>query len=154
LRAVGQAAGSGLGPGALGYVLGIVKAYTTRVGAGPFPTELSDAIGQGLGERGREFGTVTGRPRRCGWFDAVLVRQAVERNLEIVSEASRHLPDEVNARQAEVPWRAVAAIRNVLRHTYDEVIDERVWQIVTDELPGLKAAVLAMIADAERKTKG
>jgi len=69
------AAGSGLGPGALGYVLGITKAYTTRVGGGPFPTELKDEIGKKLGERGHEFGTVTGRPRRCGWFDAVLVRQ-------------------------------------------------------------------------------
>ncbi len=67
--------GSGLGPGAVSFVLGIVKAYTTRVGEGPFPTELDDAIGQRLGERGHEFGTVTGRKRRCGWFDAVLVRQ-------------------------------------------------------------------------------
>ena len=72
------ASGSGLGPGALQYVLGIVKAYTTRVGSGPFPTELDDAIGQRLGERGHEFGTVTGRKRRCGWFDAVLVRQSVQ----------------------------------------------------------------------------
>ena len=77
----GQAAvGSGLGPDAVGYVLGIVKAYTTRVGAGPFPTELFDEIGQGLGERGHEFGTVTGRSRRCGWFDAVLVRQTAKLN--------------------------------------------------------------------------
>ena len=74
------AAGSGQGPGAIDYVLGIVKAYTTRVGGGPFPTELTDAIGMGLGERGREFGTVTGRRRRCGWFDAVLVRQSVKVN--------------------------------------------------------------------------
>ena len=71
------AAGSGMGPSATGYVLGIVKAYTTRVGGGPFPTELADATGELLGERGREFGTVTGRKRRCGWFDAVLVRQAI-----------------------------------------------------------------------------
>jgi len=71
------AAGAGVGPSAGGYVLGIVKAYTTRVGEGPFPTELNDAIGRKLGERGDEFGTVTGRPRRCGWFDAVLVRQSV-----------------------------------------------------------------------------
>ena len=71
------AAGSGLGPNATGYVLGIVKAYTTRVGSGPFPTELDDDIGQRLGERGHEFGTVTGRKRRCGWFDSVLVRQSV-----------------------------------------------------------------------------
>src|SRR5207237_3438296 len=72
------AAGSGIAPAAIGFVLGITKAYTTRVGAGPFPTELNDAIGQILGERGREFGTVTGRRRRCGWFDAVAVRQAIK----------------------------------------------------------------------------
>jgi adenylosuccinate synthase len=71
------ATGSGLGPAAIGYVLGICKAYTTRVGEGPFPTEQANEIGRLLGERGREFGTVTGRPRRCGWFDAVLVRQTV-----------------------------------------------------------------------------
>ena len=72
----GQAAtGTGLGPGAIDFVLGIVKAYTTRVGEGPFPTELDDADGQRLGERGHEFGTTTGRKRRCGWFDACLVRQ-------------------------------------------------------------------------------
>ena len=71
------AGGTGLGPGAAGFVLGIVKAYTTRVGSGPFPTELDDEIGQRLGERGHEFGTVTGRKRRCGWFDAVLVRQSM-----------------------------------------------------------------------------
>lgn len=72
------AAGSGLGPGTIGYVLGITKAYTTRVGAGPFPTEQDNDIGEQLGERGREFGTVTGRRRRCGWFDAVMVRQAIK----------------------------------------------------------------------------
>ncbi|MBI3435200.1 MAG: adenylosuccinate synthase [Proteobacteria bacterium] len=74
----GQAAtGCGLGPNAIGYVLGICKAYTTRVGEGPFPTEQNNDIGRRFGERGNEFGTVTGRPRRCGWFDAVLVRQTV-----------------------------------------------------------------------------
>jgi adenylosuccinate synthase len=72
------ASGSGLGPSAVGFVLGIAKAYTTRVGSGPFPTELTDATGQLLGDRGKEFGTVTGRRRRCGWFDAVLVRQAAK----------------------------------------------------------------------------
>jgi len=72
------ATGSGMGPGAVGYVLGITKAYTTRVGSGPFPTEQLNADGERLGERGREFGTVTGRKRRCGWFDAVMVRQAVK----------------------------------------------------------------------------
>jgi adenylosuccinate synthase len=64
-----------MGPGAIGYVLGLAKAYTTRVGSGPFPTELTDEIGERLGQRGQEFGVVTGRKRRCGWFDACLVRQ-------------------------------------------------------------------------------
>jgi adenylosuccinate synthase len=72
------ASGAGIGPAAIGTVLGIAKAYTTRVGSGPFPTELTDATGTLLGDRGREFGTVTGRRRRCGWFDAVMVRQAVK----------------------------------------------------------------------------
>jgi adenylosuccinate synthase len=77
----GQAAtGSGLGPRAIDYVLGICKAYTTRVGEGPFPTEQLNEVGRLLGERGREFGVVTGRPRRCGWFDAVLVRQTARTN--------------------------------------------------------------------------
>jgi adenylosuccinate synthase len=74
------ATGTGQGPNAIDYVLGITKAYTTRVGSGPFPTEQENEVGQLLGERGHEFGTVTGRPRRCGWFDAVLVRQAVRVN--------------------------------------------------------------------------
>jgi adenylosuccinate synthase len=74
------AAGSGVGPGALSYVLGITKAYTTRVGEGPFPTEQQNEIGEFLGTKGHEFGVVTGRKRRCGWFDAVLVRQAVAVN--------------------------------------------------------------------------
>ncbi len=72
------ATGSGLGPDKIGYILGITKAYTTRVGSGPFPTELKDKTGKTLGERGNEFGTVTARKRRCGWFDAVLVRQTIK----------------------------------------------------------------------------
>jgi len=72
------AAGAGIAPSAVGFVLGITKAYTTRVGSGPFPTELHDEVGQNLGRIGREFGVVTGRPRRCGWFDAVAVRQAIK----------------------------------------------------------------------------
>jgi len=76
--AAAAASGAGVGPGVVGTVLGIAKAYTTRVGSGPFPTELFDETGRLLGERGHEFGTVTGRPRRCGWFDAAMVRQAVK----------------------------------------------------------------------------
>ena len=76
----GTATGSGFGPLYLDYVLGITKAYTTRVGSGPFPTELFDAVGQRLAERGHEFGATTGRPRRCGWFDAVALRAAVNIN--------------------------------------------------------------------------
>ena len=72
------ATGSGISPDKIGYVLGITKAYTTRVGSGPFPTELKNKIGQLLGKRGKEFGTVTARKRRCGWFDGVLVRQTIK----------------------------------------------------------------------------
>ena len=72
------ATGSGLGPNNINYILGITKAYTTRVGSGPFPTELKNKIGESLGKRGKEFGTVTARKRRCGWFDAVLVRQTIK----------------------------------------------------------------------------
>jgi adenylosuccinate synthase len=76
--AASAASGSGVGPRTVGYVLGITKAYTTRVGSGPFPTEQVNDIGEQLGARGHEFGTTTGRKRRCGWFDAVMVRQAVK----------------------------------------------------------------------------
>ena len=72
------ATGSGSSPNKIGYILGITKAYTTRVGSGPFPTELKDKIGESLGKRGKEFGTVTARKRRCGWFDGVLVRQTIK----------------------------------------------------------------------------
>ena len=72
------ATGTGCGPDSINYVLGITKAYTTRVGSGPFPTELKDKIGESLGVRGKEFGTVTARKRRCGWFDGVLVRQTIK----------------------------------------------------------------------------
>lgn len=74
------AAGAGVGPGKLNYILGIVKAYTTRVGSGPFPTELFDEVGAGLAKRGNEFGAVTGRPRRCGWFDAALMKRSIQIN--------------------------------------------------------------------------
>ena len=76
--AASAATGTGCGPNSINYVLGITKAYTTRVGEGPFPTELTDNVGELLGTRGKEFGTVTSRKRRCGWFDAVLVRQTVK----------------------------------------------------------------------------
>jgi adenylosuccinate synthase len=76
----GAATGTGVGPGSVDYVLGIVKAYTTRVGAGPFPTELVDGVGKHLGHIGKEFGATTGRARRCGWYDAVLLRRAVFTN--------------------------------------------------------------------------
>ena len=119
------ASGSGVGPNVVGFVLGIAKAYTTRVGSGPFPTELHDDIGKLLGERGHEFGTVTGRPRRCGWFDAALVRQQLNgmsgicftkldvldglKELKICTgyringTFSRHLPASPGAQAAAVP---------------------------------------------------
>ncbi len=73
-------AGTGFGPRYLDYILGITKAYTTRVGSGPFPTELEDEVGKHLAEKGHEFGSVTGRPRRCGWLDMVILRRSVELN--------------------------------------------------------------------------
>ena len=76
----GAATGAGISPRMINYVLGIAKAYTTRVGSGPFPTELTDEIGQGLASRGNEFGSVTGRARRCGWFDAAALKRAVQIN--------------------------------------------------------------------------
>ena len=76
--AASAATGTGCGPNTINYVLGITKAYTTRVGEGPFPTELTDSVGELLGSRGKEFGTVTSRKRRCGWFDGVLVRQTIK----------------------------------------------------------------------------
>jgi adenylosuccinate synthase len=76
----GACTGSGIGPRHLDYILGITKAYTTRVGSGPFPTELFDAVGKRLAEKGNEFGSTTGRPRRCGWFDAVALRRAMHIN--------------------------------------------------------------------------
>ncbi len=78
--AAAASSGSGIGPLSIDYVLGVTKAYTTRVGGGPFPTELGDDIGRRLGERGQEFGATTGRPRRCGWFDAVAMRRACQVN--------------------------------------------------------------------------
>jgi adenylosuccinate synthase len=121
------AAGSGVGPSGVGFVLGIAKAYCTRVGSGPFPTELADATGTLLGDRGHEFGTVTGRRRRCGWFDAAQVRQAVKvggiqglalTKLDVLDgmselrvgvgyriggETLRHLPAGMRAQAAAVP---------------------------------------------------
>ena len=82
-----------------------------------------------------------------------MLRHAVERNVEIVSEASRHIPDPLKAQHAIMPWRSISDIGNVFRHAYDRVNDRRVWEIVAGELPRLKAAVLAMIAEVERETK-
>ena len=76
----GVSSGSGIAPNALDYILGIVKAYTTRVGGGPFPTELHDAVGEELGARGHEFGATTGRQRRCGWLDAIALKRAMQLN--------------------------------------------------------------------------
>ena len=125
--AANAASGTGIGPWSVGFVLGIAKAYTTRVGSGPFPTELLDETGRLLGERGAEFGTVTGRPRRCGWFDAAMVRQAVKTGgiqglvltkidildglpelkictgYQIKGERVRHLPAGMAAQAAAVP---------------------------------------------------
>jgi adenylosuccinate synthase len=105
------AIGSGMGPSAIGYVLGITKAYTTRVGSGPFPTELHDEIGAHIGARGHEFGTVTGRRRRCGWFDAVLVRQSVKVNgITGIALTKLDVLDELDSLKVCVGYRYKGAV--------------------------------------------
>src|SRR6202042_1556913 len=104
--------GSGLGPRAIGYVLGIAKAYTTRVGGGPFPTELDDDVGRLIGQRGREFGTNTGRPRRCGWVDAVLSPQA---RIEPIYETIEGWKGATSGARswADLPAQAIKYVRRI-----------------------------------------
>src|SRR6202047_488759 len=109
------ATGTGMGPGSVGYVLGICKAYTTRVGQGPFPTELHDEIGEEIGRRGKEFGVNTGRKRRCGWIDAVLVGQdARTRVVPIYETIEGWKEPPANARSwADLPAQAIKYVRRV-----------------------------------------
>jgi adenylosuccinate synthase len=119
------AVGTGLGPRDIHAVLGIVKAYTTRVGAGPFPTELFDAMGEHLSRVGHEFGAVTGRPRRCGWFDAVALRRAVLHNsISSLGVTKLDVLDGLDTLQICTGYRFDGAIQSsppLLPHRFDEV---------------------------------
>ena len=107
------AAGAGVGVGALGYVLGITKAYTTRVGSGPFPTELFDDVGAGIAERGAEFGATTGRPRRCGWLDAVALRRSAPVRSAVLKSAACKSAFRRSAPLRDAP-ESVAPLRSAL----------------------------------------
>ena len=129
----GQAAGgSGLGPSGVGFVLGIAKAYTTRVGSGPFPTELDDETGERLGTRGREFGTVTGRKRRCGWFDAVLVRQsAAVSGITGIALTKLDVLDGFDAVRICIGYRLRGEVIDYYpSHAADQAAVEPVWETV------------------------
>jgi adenylosuccinate synthase len=112
----GQAsAGAGVGPGKLGYVLGVAKAYATRVGAGPFPTELNDSIGEHLRVKGNEFGSVTGRPRRCGWFDAAALKRAVQLNgVDGICFTKLDVLDGLKAVRVAVGYKVNGQMRDIL----------------------------------------
>ncbi|MEF9944032.1 MAG: adenylosuccinate synthase, partial [Burkholderiaceae bacterium] len=115
-------AGAGVGPQALNYILGITKAYTTRVGSGPFPTELCDANGDHLRNRGQEFGSVTGRPRRCGWFDGAALRRAVQLNgLSGLALMKLDILDGLETVRLGVGYRYQGQITNILPYGADEV---------------------------------
>ncbi len=160
------AAGAGVGPGQLHFVLGIAKAYATRVGSGPFPTELTEAIGKRLAERGHEFGAVTGRPRRCGWYDAVAMRRSVELNgvsalcltkLDVldgletirICTAYDYLEDDGSTRRIERLPAGAAAVQRC-RAVFEEMPG---WQENTkgvrsyQELPGAARRYIERIAE-------
>ncbi len=132
------AAGSGAGPRSVGYVLGIMKAYVTRVGEGPFPTELHDDTGRRIGERGREFGTVTGRARRCGWFDAVLARQSVALNgIDGVALTKLDVLDGFDSLQVCIGYRLHGL---PLDHLPAGMADQQAVEPVYEELEGWSAS--------------
>ncbi|MBA1149326.1 adenylosuccinate synthase [Ectothiorhodospiraceae bacterium WFHF3C12] len=159
--AAAAATGTGVGPRSLDYVLGITKAYTTRVGAGPFPTELFDELGEQLARRGHEFGATTGRPRRCGWFDAVALRRAVQINsfsglcitkLDVLDELDS-LQICVGYRCADQRWEALPSGAEALADCEPEYVELPGWKTSTlgvrryEDLPENAKAYLAKIEE-------
>jgi adenylosuccinate synthase len=136
------ATGSGVGPGRLDYVLGITKAYTTRVGAGPFPTELNDGVGELIGSRGQEFGATTGRKRRCGWFDAVIMRRSNQLNgVTGLCVTKLDVLDELDALKICTAYRYDGG----LRHTPPSGAEALArCEPVFEELPGWKSSTLGV----------
>jgi adenylosuccinate synthase len=136
------AAGAGIGPQSLHYVLGITKAYTTRVGSGPFPTELEDEIGQLIASRGNEFGSVTGRPRRCGWFDAAALRRAIQLNgISGLCVTKLDVLDGFETLQIGVGYKMNGKRRDILPFGA-ELIEE--CEPIYEELPGWQASTVGI----------
>ncbi|OGI45643.1 MAG: adenylosuccinate synthase [Candidatus Muproteobacteria bacterium RBG_16_65_34] len=134
--------GSGVGPGRIDYVLGITKAYTTRVGAGPFPTELNDGVGEHIGQRGQEFGATTGRKRRCGWFDAVIMRRANQLNgVTGLCITKLDVLDELDAIRVCTAYRYEGAVRSTPPSGAEALAK---CEPIYEELPGWKESTLGI----------
>jgi adenylosuccinate synthase len=138
------AAGAGVGPGQLHYVLGVAKAYATRVGAGPFPTELDDEIGEKLRVKGNEFGSVTGRPRRCGWFDAAALKRAVQLNgLSGICITKLDVLDGLDVVRVAVGYRTMGGTRDILPVGAEALA---ICEPVYEEFPGWKESTVGVKA--------
>ncbi|HZP85184.1 MAG TPA: adenylosuccinate synthase [Burkholderiales bacterium] len=136
------AAGSGVGPSALHYVLGITKAYTTRVGSGPFPTELDDDIGRQIATRGNEFGATTGRPRRCGWFDAAALKRSIQINgVSGLCVTKLDVLDGMETLQICVGYRVGGQVRDLLPVGADDLAQ---CEPIYEEIPGWKQTTLGV----------
>ncbi len=136
------AAGSGVGPSALHYVLGITKAYTTRVGSGPFPTELDDAIGRQMATRGNEFGATTGRPRRCGWFDAAALKRSIQLNgVSGVCITKLDVLDGMEGLQIGVGYRVNGQVLDILPVGAEELAE---CEPIYEEIPGWTQTTLGV----------
>jgi adenylosuccinate synthase len=136
------AAGSGVGPGALHYVLGITKAYTTRVGSGPFPTELDDDLGRQIAARGNEFGATTGRPRRCGWFDAAALKRSIQINgVSGLCVTKLDVLDGMESLQIAVGYRVEGQVRDLLPVGAEELAE---CEPIYEEIPGWKQTTLGL----------
>jgi adenylosuccinate synthase len=136
------AAGAGVGPGQLHYVLGVAKAYATRVGAGPFPTELDDEVGERLRVRGNEYGSVTGRPRRCGWFDAAALKRAVQLNgLSGICITKLDVLDGLDTVRVAVGYRTAGGTRDILPVGAEALA---ICEPIYEELPGWKESTVGL----------
>jgi adenylosuccinate synthase len=136
------AAGAGVGPQALHYVLGVAKAYATRVGAGPFPTELDDEVSEHLRARGNEYGSVTGRPRRCGWFDAAALKRAVQLNgLSGICITKLDVLDGLDALRVAVGYKVNGQVRDILPVGAEALAS---CEPIYEELPGWKESTLGI----------
>jgi adenylosuccinate synthase len=136
------AAGSGVGPSALHYVLGITKAYTTRVGSGPFPTELDDDIGRLIATRGNEFGATTGRPRRCGWFDAAALKRSIQINgVSGLCVTKLDVLDGMEVLRIGVGYRVSGKVRDILPVGAEELAE---CEPIYEEIPGWTQTTLGM----------